>query len=85
MDCGPPASSVHGILQARVLEQPMLTPALASSRSSPNSHHPCWGCEGAAASEACGLLNTLHTLSPRGPAIKRLGVHPKELKIYVHT
>lgn len=41
--------------------------------------------EGAAACGARWLLNTLHRLSPRGPAVKLLGAHPKEVKIYART
>ena len=38
MDCSPPGCSVHGILQARILEQV----AISSSRGSPNSGIETW-------------------------------------------
>ena len=38
MDCSPPGSSVHGILQARILEWV----AISFSRESSQSRHPIW-------------------------------------------
>ena len=42
MDCSPPGSSVHGIFQARILEQIAISSSRGSPRPrDPNSHLPC--------------------------------------------
>ena len=38
MDCSPPGSSVHGILQARILEWGAMPPSRGSARSRGQTH-----------------------------------------------
>ena len=41
MDCSPPGSSVHGILQARILEGAVMPSSRASSQSRDQTHVSC--------------------------------------------
>ena len=43
MDCGPPGSSVHGILQARILEWVALSSSKGSSQPRDQTHVSCIG------------------------------------------
>ena len=43
MDCSPPGSSVHGISQARILEQIAISSSRASSQSWDQTHVSCIG------------------------------------------
>ena len=44
MDCSPPGSSVHGILQARVLEWVAMTSSRRSSQLKDQMHISCSSC-----------------------------------------
>ena len=44
MDCSPPGSSVHGILQARILEQVAISFSRGSSRHRDQTHIFCISC-----------------------------------------
>ena len=43
MDYGPPGSSVHGIFQARILEQVAISSSTASSQPRDRTHVSCFG------------------------------------------
>ena len=44
MDCSPPGSSVHGILQARILEWVTISSSRGSSRLGDQTHGSCTSC-----------------------------------------
>ena len=46
MDCSPPGSSIHGILQARILEWVAITSSRGSSQPRDQTHVPCISCIG---------------------------------------
>ena len=46
MDCSPPSSSVHGVLQARILERVAIPFSRGSSRSSDWTQVSCMSCVG---------------------------------------
>ena len=46
MDCSPPGSSVHGIFQARILEQVAISYSRGSSQSRDQTHISCISCIG---------------------------------------
>ena len=46
MDCSPPESSVHGILQARIPEQVAMSSSRGSSRPRDQTHISCVSCIG---------------------------------------
>ena len=62
MDCSPPGSSVHGILQARILEWVAMPSSRGSSGPRDGTCVSCASCSGKPFIGWCGLNETLHTL-----------------------
>ena len=46
MDCSPPGSSIHGILQARILEWVAISSSRGSSQHRDQTHVSCVSCIG---------------------------------------
>ena len=62
LDCSPPGSSVHGILQARILEWVAMPSSRGSSGPRDGTCVSCVSCSGRPFIGWCGLNETLHTL-----------------------
>ena len=64
VDCGPPGSSVHGILRARVLERVAISSSRGSSRPRGQTHMYCSSCVAAGffTTEPLGWLNLYKAL-----------------------
>ena len=58
MDCSPPDSSVHGLFQARILEQIALSYSRGSSCHREWTHVSCVSCIGRWILQHCDTLNT---------------------------
>ena len=65
MDCSPPGSSVHGILQARVLEWVAVSFSRSSSRHRDQTHVSYVSCIGRRV-----LYHERHLGSPRSPGAR---------------
>ena len=62
MDCSPPGSSVHGILQARIPEWVAMPSSRGSSGPRDRTCVSCVSCSSRPFIRWCGLNETLHTL-----------------------
>ena len=84
VDYSLPGFSVHGILQARILECVTIFFSRGSSQSK-NQTHLSYFSGGFFISEPAGKRQNLYIHLPYGPAISVLGICPREMKVDIQT
>ena len=99
MDCSPPGSSVHGILQARILEWVAMSSSRGSSQPRDRTHLFCSSCTACKFFTAeplgkphpwlvgvyTGITTWQYLHTPCNPGIPTLGTYPTEMCIHTHT
>ena len=82
MDCSPPGSSVHGILQARILEWVAMLSSKGSSQPRDQTHISSSLCKEAEGKLTAGQTKTTRSQKKK---VKEVGVARKKQEILRHV